>query len=170
MFFAGRGCGRNSGGEVGGGSGRVETRVDTVIVRDTLRDTLLVPVDRLVVRFDTVWLPTVSAWVGADGEVAVSAKSDRSQSTARTLFNCQSGGMERGASGSPTPPGAPNKSPRNQPDLFSDPADMTTAAEQQPDLFSSAPALENITTTPHEYRTVGSNEELRELVATLEKM
>ena len=103
-------------------------------------------------------------------EVAVSANSDRSVSTARTLFNDQSGGMEARPTGSATPPGAPNKSPRNQPDLFSDPADMTTAAEQQPDLFSSAPALENITTTPHEYRTVGSNEELRELVATLEKL
>ena len=43
---------------------------------------------------------------GERAEVAVSAKSDRSVSTSRTLFNGQSGGMERGASGSAIPPEA----------------------------------------------------------------
>jgi hypothetical protein len=51
MFFTGRGCGGNAGGEV-----RTRTRVDTLIVRDTLRDTVLVPVERFVVRVDTVWM------------------------------------------------------------------------------------------------------------------
>ncbi|MDR2894200.1 MAG: DNA polymerase I, partial [Alistipes sp.] len=52
-------------------------------------------------------------------------------------------------------------------DLFSDPDEAM--AEPQADLFSTAPdtALDNITTTPHDYRTVSSDEELRELVAEL---
>ena len=40
-------------------------------------------------------------------QVALSPNSDRSESTARTLFNGSSGGMERGASDSATPPVAP---------------------------------------------------------------
>ncbi len=50
MFFAGRGCLPRE-------AGRVTTRTDTIWVRDTLRDTVLVPIERYVVRVDTVWVP-----------------------------------------------------------------------------------------------------------------
>jgi hypothetical protein len=49
MFFVGRGCGHKT---------QIEVRIDTLIVRDTVRDTLLVPVERLTVRVDTVWMPS----------------------------------------------------------------------------------------------------------------
>ncbi|MDR2883368.1 MAG: DNA polymerase I [Alistipes sp.] len=62
---------------------------------------------------------------------------------------------------------APPQQPKpQQPDLFT----PVEALQEQPDLFSSAPAHENITTTPHDYRTVGSDEELREVVTELEKL
>jgi DNA polymerase-1 len=51
-----------------------------------------------------------------------------------------------------------------EPDLFS-PAEISSPQTDVPDLFSAAPALDNITTTPHEYRTVEDEGELRELVA-----
>ncbi len=57
-----------------------------------------------------------------------------------------------------------------QPDLFSIPVEEPQQQQEQQDLFSSAPALDNITTTPHEYRTIESDEELHDLVAALEKL
>jgi DNA polymerase-1 len=54
-----------------------------------------------------------------------------------------------------------------QGDLFSAPA---MEQPEQGDLFSSAPALDNITTTPHEYRTIATDEELRQLVSELERL
>jgi hypothetical protein len=57
MFFAGRGCGRSSGGGEGGNV-LAETRVDTLWVRDTVSDTVRVPVERLIVRVDTVFVPS----------------------------------------------------------------------------------------------------------------
>lgn len=59
MFFAGRGCGaRGTCGRDGSGT-QIQTRIDTLILRDTLRDTVPLPIERLVVRIDTVWLHPV---------------------------------------------------------------------------------------------------------------
>ena len=54
-----------------------------------------------------------------------------------------------------------------QGDLFAPPTEQEPAT---PDLFSAAPALDNITTTPHDYRTVATGKELQEVVAELEKL
>ncbi len=74
MFFAGRS--RNADG----GFGYAETRVDTIFVRDTLRDTVLVPVERFVVRVDTVIVPaardTVRVEVALPVERAVYSTAD----------------------------------------------------------------------------------------------
>lgn len=65
IFLAGRGCGRMTVSE----PGLIETRIDTIIVRDTLRDTVLVPVESIFVRTDTVWMQAAgdTVWI----EVAV---------------------------------------------------------------------------------------------------
>jgi hypothetical protein len=57
-FFAGRGC-RNANFET-------TSRTDTVVVRDTIRDTVPVPVERRIVRVDTVWLRAVEIGAAAD--------------------------------------------------------------------------------------------------------
>ncbi len=65
----------------------------------------------------------------------------------------------------------PSTQPKPQPDLFSTaPTTRQSDQPEQGDLFSSAPALDNIATVPHEYRTVDSDEELRELVAAFEAL
>jgi hypothetical protein len=72
MFFIGRGCGGLPGGGNGrGGSGYAETRTDTLVVRDTLRDTVLIPVERLTVRVDTVWLTSPGDTVRLEVEVPI---------------------------------------------------------------------------------------------------
>jgi hypothetical protein len=77
IFLAGRGC---RGWRKGGGYCRAQMRTDTIVVRDTLRDTVLVPVERLVVRVDTLYLhapgDTVRIRVAAPIERKVYATAD----------------------------------------------------------------------------------------------
>ncbi len=56
--------------------------------------------------------------------------------------------------------------PDPQPDLFT----PVGAVQEQHDLFSAAPAHENIASVPHDYRTVASDGELRQVVAELEAL
>jgi DNA polymerase-1 len=60
----------------------------------------------------------------------------------------------------------PAPQPQGALDLFSSPAQVAEQS-QQTDLFSSAPALDTIATVAHDYRTIDSVGELRELVASL---
>jgi hypothetical protein len=55
MFFAGLGYGLRRGRD-DCVKIATETRVDTVVIRDTLRERLPIPVERVIVRVDTVWL------------------------------------------------------------------------------------------------------------------
>ncbi len=62
-----------------------------------------------------------------------------------------------------------------QGDLFAVPVPTvelhaTDGYSEQGDLFSNVPALDNITTVAHDYRTVETDGELRELAATFEKL
>lgn len=49
----------------------VETRIDTVIVRDTIRDTVLFPVNRYLVRIDTVQVKIAGDTVYVEVEVPI---------------------------------------------------------------------------------------------------
>ncbi|MDR2912010.1 MAG: DNA polymerase I [Alistipes sp.] len=65
-----------------------------------------------------------------------------------------------------------NEARRNsgQQSLFDEPAtDELPTTESQPDLFSSAPTLDTLATTPHDYRTIADPDELRALVKEFEK-
>jgi hypothetical protein len=52
----------------------IETRVDTLVVRDIIRDTVLVAVERLAMRTDTVWLRAVADTVFVEVELPVEQK------------------------------------------------------------------------------------------------
>ncbi len=55
LFFAGRRCGREDA-DGDGGRQSVVVRVDTLVVRDTIREAVPVPVERRIVRTDTVFV------------------------------------------------------------------------------------------------------------------
>jgi hypothetical protein len=73
MFFAGRGCGPNNR-NADGAFDQTETRVDTVFIRDTLRETVFVPVERRIVRVDTVFLKTPGDTVRVETLVPIERK------------------------------------------------------------------------------------------------
>lgn len=72
MFFAGRRCGYNN-------PVPVVTRIDTVIVRDTLRDTVLVPVERSIVRVDTLWMRSARDTARVETAVPIERKTYATQ-------------------------------------------------------------------------------------------
>jgi hypothetical protein len=66
-------------------AGIVSERIDTLILRDTLRDTVLIPVDRYIVRLDTVTVKVAGDTLYVEVEVPIERKEYRTDDYRATI-------------------------------------------------------------------------------------